>query len=165
MGLIKYDSVRAFFEENPEAIKEVESFDFQTKIGADPCYRKATLDDVKRISIGGWRGEPGIYAWLYPCGVPTYLWIAKMPPLDHADVNVWRTFDDAEEAYKAFKREMYNHEYGYEPDDWEVLRCFGTCPDGYTRNEWMQAWGYSDEVIEAYERARKDVLKASGWEV
>lgn len=162
MGFIT-DSIEDFFEDNPEAIKMVEGFDFQTKIGADPCYRKATVDDVKRISCGGWFGEPGIYAWLYPCGVPTYLWIADMPPLDPAEVGAWRMLTDPDEAYREFKHEMYDHEFGYEPDDHEVLRQFGSCPDGYGRRDWMEAWGYSPEVIDAYERARRDVLEASGW--
>ena len=163
MGLIKGEEVKDYFEDNPDAVGYVEAFDFQTRIGADPEYRKATVDDVKRISFGGWCGEPGVYAWLYPCGVPTYIWISEMPPLDPAGVNVWRMFDDPEEAYREFKREMYDHEYGYDPDDWDVLRNFGTCPDGYGREEWMTAWGYSPEVIDAYERARRDVLDASGW--
>jgi hypothetical protein len=163
MGLIDDNDMMAYFEEHPEAVKYVEAFDFQTRIGADPCYRKATLDDVKHVSVGGWRGEPGVYAWLYPCGVPTYIWVGGMPPIDPAEVNAWRTFDDAEEAYREFKRAMYDHEFGYDPDDWDVLRNFGTCPDGYGRKEWMAAWGYGLEIIEAYERAREDVLAASGW--
>lgn len=163
MGLIRDIAIAEFFEEHPDAAKYVESFDFQTAIGADPQYRKATVGDVKRISFGGWRGEPGIYAWLYPCGVPTYIWIGEMPPIDPAAVKVWVTFNNSDAAYREFKRAMYDHEFGYDPDDWDVLKDFGTCPDGYRRDEWMRAWGYSDEVIEAYERARRDVLEASGW--
>lgn len=162
------ENVKEYFDNHPEAIAEIEDFDFQQHLpycGHDdePLYRKATVDDVKRISYGGWYGEPGVFAWVYPCGVPTYVWIGEMPTLDPESVTVWRTFDDAEEAYRAFKREMWNHEYGYEPDDWEVLKEFGSTPDGYGREEWMTAWGYSPEVIAAYERAREDVLAASGW--
>lgn len=163
MTLIKGEAIANYFKDNPESVGYVEAFDFQTKIGADPCYRKATIDDVKCISFGGWFGEPGVYAWLYPCGVPNYLWIGEMPPIDPESVSVWRTFDDPDEAYRAFKRCMYDHEYSYEPDDHEVLRNFGNCPDGYGRDEWMAAWGYSEEVMAAYERARHDVLEAAGW--
>ena len=161
------EDVKDYFENHPEAVAIIEDFDFQTRLpypdDGTPLYRKATVDDVKSISFGGWYGEPGVYAWMYPCGVPTYAWIGEMPPIDPESVRVWRTFDDPDEAYRAFKHEMYNHEYGYEPNDWDVLKEFGTCPDGYGRDEWMAAWGYSAEVIGAYERARNDVLAASGW--
>lgn len=155
------ENVREYFEKHPECVKEVESFDFQTEIGGDPKYRKATVEDVKRISFGGWYGEPGVYAWMYPCGVPTYVWIGNVPT--KCDAVVFRMLYDPEEAYREFKREMYDHEYGYDPDDWDVLRNFGSCPDGYGPDDWMRAWGYTDEVIKAYWKASKDVLAASGW--
>lgn len=167
--LIEGEYIGYYFDDHPEAVAIIEDFDFQTRLpypdDGTPLYRKATVDDVKHISVGGWCGEPGVYAWLYPCRVPTYVWIGDMPPIDPAEVNVWRTFDDAEEAYRAFKHAMYDHEYAYDPDDWEVLKCFGSCPDGYEPNDWMRAWGYGDDVIAAYWRARRDVLKADGWEI
>lgn len=165
------EDVKGYFDKHPEAVKAVEEYEFQTECwrpeftDRSQYYRKATVDDVKRISFGGFCGEPGVYAWLYPCGVPTYIWIGEMPSIDPDSVKVWRTFDDPEEAYREFKRAMYDHEYGYEPNDWDVLKDFGTCPDGYDRNDWMKAWGYGPEVIDAYERARIDVLRASGWEL
>lgn len=168
--LLEKDEVRSYFEKHPEAVGIIEDFDFQQRLPYcgnedEPLYRKATLDDVKRISFGGWYGEPGIFAWMYPCGVPTYTWIGKMPPIKLDPDCAYRYFDSPEDAYREFKSEMRNHEYGYDPNDWDVLQCFGPCPDGYNRQEWMESWGYSPEVIEAYERARHDVLAADGWYV
>lgn len=162
------EDVKGYFESHPEAVAEIENFDFQQHLpysGRDdePLYRKATVDDVKHISFGGWYGEPGVYAWVYPCGVPTYVWIGDMPK--PCDAVVFRMLYEPEEAYRAFKRAMYDHEYGYDPNDWDVLKDFGSCPDGYGPEDWMRAWGYNDEVIAAYERARRDVLKADGWEI
>lgn len=167
--MLNGNDVKRYFEEHPECVKEVEEFDFQTELwrpeftDESQYYRKATVDDVKRISFGGWFGEPGVFAWMYPCGVPTYLWIGKMPPIKLDPECAYRYFDSPEDAYREFKSEMYNHEFTYDPNDWDVLQCFGPCPDGYSRQEWMESWGYSPEVIEAYERARHDVLKAAGW--
>lgn len=160
---------REYLEKHPEAVAIIEDFDFQTECwrpeftDESQYYRKATVDDVKRISLGGWFGEPGVFAWLYPCGVPTYMRIGDAPRIKLDPECAWRYFDDAEEAYRAFKNTMYDHEFGYEPNDWDVLQCFGPCPDGYSPREWMESWCYDEDIIEAYERARKDVLKASGW--
>lgn len=81
------EQVRAWFDAHPAAKAKVESTEIQTKIGADPCYRKMTVDDVRFIEQGGWYGEPGIFAWFYPCGVPNYMCVEEPPaivwPEDH----------------------------------------------------------------------------------
>lgn len=167
--LLENESVKEYFEKHPEAVAIVEDFDFQTDCwrpeftDESQYYRKATVDDVRRISFGGFCGEPGVFAWMYPCGVPTYVWIGEMGGIDPESVRVYVRFDDAEEAYRKFKQSMYDHEFGYEPDDWSVLLNFGSCPDGYNRQEWMESWGYGPEIVDAYERARHDVLAENGW--
>jgi hypothetical protein len=167
--MLENEQVKEYFDKHPEAVEIIEDFDFQIEcwrpeFGNDTSlyYRKAAIDDVKYISFGGWFGESGVYAWLYPCGVPTYVWVGDTPK--PCDAVVFRMMYDPDEAYREFKHEMYDHEYSYDPNDWEVLRIFGSCPDGYDPNDWMRAWGYSDEVIAAYWNASKDVLKENGWE-
>lgn len=153
--------IKEFFNLNPEAKEAIEDFDFQYTMAPDYLYRKATVADVKVITSGGWFGEPGIYAWVYPCGIPVYVWVAEMPPI--GEEPCFDRFPDAESAYRRFKKAMYDTEYGYEPDDCDVLSRFGICRDGYTRQDWIRSWGYGDEYVEAYERARHDVLTANGW--
>ena len=81
--MIEGKAVLDYFEKHPEARAVVESTDVQYRCwrpefgdNKELYWRKLTVEDVKYISVGGWCGEPGIFAWYYPEGVPHYLKIA-----------------------------------------------------------------------------------------
>lgn len=65
---------------------------------------------------------------------------------------------DPEWAEDAFYEEMLNHEYAINwQADYDVCSCFCDCrySDNSTYVDYLRAGGYSDEVIEAYRRAKK----------
>jgi len=67
---------------------------------------------------------------------------------------------DYEHAYKAFKYEMFNHEYAISwQGDWDVIRCFANV-DGDNAEDMLPKTGWSDEVKRAYVDAANDVMAA-----
>ena len=81
--LLEGAAVKTFFETHPEARETVETMEAQfvicppdIEMTHDEMYRLLTLNDIKYLSIGGWCGEPGVYAWYYPGGVPHYMKVA-----------------------------------------------------------------------------------------
>lgn len=81
------EQVRAWFDSHPDAREAVESTEFQFRLwrpeyGHDDYIRMMTVDDVRYVAQGGWRGEPGVFAWYYPCGVPTYMCVEEPPAIE-----------------------------------------------------------------------------------
>lgn len=60
----------------------------------------------------------------------------------------------------AFKSEMFNHEYGYAQDDFEVLSVFGALV--YEAGDYFDQLGFSEVQKKAYLAARREVL-GSEW--
>lgn len=69
--------------------------------------------------------------------------------------NPLRDFDHAK---KAFKAEMFNHEYAINSQgDWDVINCF--CPVEYRGDGTeLEQTGWSEEIKKAYRDAAKEVL-------
>lgn len=61
----------------------------------------------------------------------------------------------------AFKSEMFNHEYGYAQDDFEVLSVFGALV--YEAGDYFDQLGFSEVQKKAYLAARREVLSAE-WD-
>ena len=80
--MIEGNDVKIFFENHPEALEILEHTEAQFKcwrpeLTHDEMYRLLTVEDVHFITFEGWFGEPGVFAWYYPGGVPHYLKIAE----------------------------------------------------------------------------------------
>lgn len=80
-------AIKRYFDEHPEARAIVEHGQFQFECwrpefeGHPEKYiRPLTVDDIHFITVGGWFGERGIFAWFYPGGVPHYVQIGEIPP-------------------------------------------------------------------------------------
>ena len=58
----------------------------------------------------------------------------------------------------AFKSEMFNHEYGYAQDDYEVLSVFANGQLDYNRGDYFGQLGFSEIQRTAYKDARREVL-------
>lgn len=76
--MLEGKEVKDFFESHPDAKKIVENTEAQfvcwrPELSHNDMYRFLTVDDIHYISFEGWFGEPGIFAWYYPGGVPHYL--------------------------------------------------------------------------------------------
>jgi hypothetical protein len=65
---------------------------------------------------------------------------------------------DYENAKKAFRAEMFNHEYAINSQgDWDVIECF--CPVRYKGDGTeLEQTGWSEEIKRAYRDAAKEVL-------
>ena len=81
--MLEGSKVKEYFDEHPECVEALKALEFQTEcwrpeFGFDRTkyIRPVTVDDVHYISFEGWFGEPGVFAWYYPCGVPHYARIA-----------------------------------------------------------------------------------------
>ena len=73
--------VKEFFETHPAAREVVENTEAQFKcwrpeLTHEEMYRLLTVEDIKFITFESWFGEPGVYAWYYPGGVPHYMKVA-----------------------------------------------------------------------------------------
>ena len=69
---------------------------------------------------------------------------------------------DYDFAVSAFVYEMGNHEYHINGQgDWDVCSCFGNCEYDYWKSgrDYLKEEGYSDEVMDAYDEARKRFYK------
>lgn len=78
------EQVRAWFDGHPEARELLESTEFQWRCWRPEFehgdyYRLLTVDDVRRVTQGGWFDEPGTFAWYYPDGVPHYMCVEEAP--------------------------------------------------------------------------------------
>lgn len=190
------EQVRAWFDSHPAARAKVESHEIQTKIGADPCYRPMTVDDVRFIEEGGWCGEAGTFVWFYPCGVPSYMCVEEPPAIEWPDDHEYHSPEtfrqmkarheselaghpldaefiamsvrhndeikqamyDEQFAHDVFVYEMFNHEFGYSHDDWEVLSAFGSVSSSdYERG--IAELGLPKRICEVYRNAAREVIE------
>ncbi len=79
--MLEGKEVKAYFESHPEAVAVIENTEAQVEcwrpeLTHDEMYRLLKVDDIRYITFEGWFGEPGVYAWYYPGGVPHYTKIA-----------------------------------------------------------------------------------------
>lgn len=75
--MLEGKEVTKYFEDHPESVKALEGIQCQYKFPEtfepdEQLYRPITQDDIRFISFEGWEGQPGVYAWYYPLGVPHY---------------------------------------------------------------------------------------------
>lgn len=192
------EQVRAWFDAHPKARAKVESTEIQWRLWQpqykhEDYYRKLTVDDIRYIERGGWFGEPGVFAWFYPCGVPNYMCVEEPPAIiwpedheHHSDEEYWqmkmrhkRELDevpflsvdfierahrhdqevldamwDDDFAFDAFMCEMDAVEYGYDPNDMEVLERFGEVTScDYRRG--IAELGLPERTCKVYERAAR----------
>lgn len=73
---------------------------------------------------------------------------------------------DEEFCYGAFEYEMYNHEYPINWEgDYEVCSCFGSCKFSEAKygDDYLRELGFSDKVIQIYDKARRHVQKSMDW--
>lgn len=82
--MIEGKKVKEYFDKHPEARAIVESSEIQFRCWSpefgdnrDLYWRKMTIDDVRYITIGGWFGVKGVFAWYYPEGAPHYMKIGE----------------------------------------------------------------------------------------
>lgn len=81
------EEVRAWFDAHPAARELVESTEIQWRLwrpeyAHEDYHRMLTVDDICHIAQGGWQGEPGVFAWFYPCGVPNYMCVEEPPAIE-----------------------------------------------------------------------------------
>ncbi len=80
--MLRGAEVKAYFDEHPKAREIVENTEAQFKcwrpgLSHEDMYRLLTVDDIMYISFEGWEGQPGVFAWYYPGGVPHYMSIEE----------------------------------------------------------------------------------------
>lgn len=77
------EQVKKYFANHPEAVKCLEGIEWQNKIeyqlkeGEELIKRPLAVDDVEFITLKGWEGQAGIFAWYYPCDIPHYCKIGE----------------------------------------------------------------------------------------
>lgn len=79
--MIEGDAVRAYFDEHPEAGPMLDGVMYQFRLPGDndePTHRPLTIDDIKYITFEDIEGNPGVFAWYYPVGVPHYVRIGEV---------------------------------------------------------------------------------------
>lgn len=87
--MLEGKEVKAYFENHPEAKATLERTELQFEcwrpgLSHNDMYRLLTVEDVRFITFSGWFDEPGVYAWIYPDGVPHYVKIADENEEGHA---------------------------------------------------------------------------------
>lgn len=75
--MLEGEQVTKYFEDHPDAAEALKKHKYQYKFPEtfepdEQLYRPITQDDIRFISFEGWEGQPGVYAWYYPLGVPHY---------------------------------------------------------------------------------------------
>lgn len=120
------DEVKTWFEGHPDAVKVVEDFDFQQYLPYsghgdthDEIYRKATIDDVKYISQNGWYEEAGVFGWLYPCGVPTYIMLQEPEPIHFPDDREYHSPETFAQMKERHEQELKDARH--DADDWTAV--------------------------------------------
>ena len=74
--MIKGAAVKEYFEKHPEAVQMLDGVMYQFRLPGDsdePTHRPLTIDDIRYITFEDIEGNPGVFAWFYPCGVPHYI--------------------------------------------------------------------------------------------
>lgn len=113
------EQVRAWFDGHPEARELLESTEFQWRCWRPEFehgdyYRLLTVDDVRRVTQGGWFDEPGTFAWYYPDGVPHYMCVEEPPAIEWPEDREFRS----EETYAQMKARHADELCGVDGGTW-----------------------------------------------
>lgn len=133
-------------------------------------YHPMRRENVSVFRIGGYSREEQAFideALLSPVAFAYYKdrdFIKELFELFEAVTSTWEASKDPESMYKAFLAEMYNHEYQINPQrDFDVINCFASVPYCYeddTAEHYLSEAGFTDEIKQAYYRARRECMQA-----